>query len=81
VTRLHAAITLLSTGPLPRREIERRLGLSQQRVSEVLRAIGAQVVAYEPRDIRGHPHPIYGMCGTDAPRMDFNGLTTAWRGA
>jgi hypothetical protein len=57
---------LLRQGRLSRSALELSLGISQQRVSEALRDIGAHVIGHEPRDRRGHPMPIYAL--DDHPR-------------
>jgi hypothetical protein len=57
---------LLRQGRLSRSALELSLGISQQRVSEAMRDIGAHVIGHEPRDRRGHPMPIYAL--DDHPR-------------
>lgn len=52
---------LLRQSPLSRFELECKLGISQQRVSEAMRDLGARVIGHEPRDCRGHPMPIYSL--------------------
>lgn len=77
MNKAERAELLLKAGPLSRHELEYRLGLSQQRVSEILRQIGAKVVAYQPRATRGHPHPIYGLESMDTGN-DFTQLARFW---
>lgn len=52
---------LLEGEQLTRYELELRLGISQQRVSEVLRGLGekVRVVGYKPPAWKGRPAPIY----------------------
>lgn len=58
---------LLDEGPKTRHELERALGVSQQRVSEILRSIGAKVVAKRRDPGMGRSAPVYGNC---APKKD-----------
>jgi hypothetical protein len=52
---------LLQQEPMTRVELEAELGASQQRVSEILRAVGAHVVGYKRAPRQGRPAPIYAI--------------------
>lgn len=52
---------LLEQEPLTRQELESRMGIAQQRASEVLRKVGAHVVGYKPAPRQGRPAPIYAI--------------------
>ena len=71
-------VRLLSMEPMTRSELERRTGLQQQRVSEVLREIGAQVVGHQATGRKGHPAPIYAMSAEQCVHHSFDALTQAW---
>jgi len=58
---------LLAERPMTRHELELALGTSQQRVSEILRAVGAQVVGSKPPARQGRRAPIYGMQQAPVP--------------
>jgi predicted ArsR family transcriptional regulator len=55
------ALRLLSFAPMTRAELESSLGTSQQRVSEILRAVGAHVVGYRRPPRQGRPAPLYAV--------------------
>jgi|GEM_PF-4153354 hypothetical protein len=46
---------------MTRAKLEFSLGITQPRVSEILRVIGARVVGKEPPPGKGSPAPIYGF--------------------
>jgi predicted ArsR family transcriptional regulator len=55
------ATGLLEREPMTRRELESSLGTSQQRISEILRAVGAHVVGYKRAPKQGRPAPVYAI--------------------
>jgi predicted transcriptional regulator len=55
---------LLQDTPMTRRELERALNTTQQRVSEILRKLDAHVVGYVPPPAQGRPAPIYAVGDT-----------------
>lgn len=55
------AAQLLGDAAMTRYELERALGISQQRVSEVLRAIDAKVIGEKPAARQGRPAPVYSL--------------------
>jgi hypothetical protein len=57
--------------PTTRSGLEKALGISQQRVSEALRDLGAVVVGYAPRQFRGHPMPVYALPGCEQASIDL----------
>lgn len=61
MNKRQAAVDLLTEDAMTREELERALGISQQRVSEVLRAIGAKVVGQKPPAWKGRPAPMYSL--------------------
>jgi predicted ArsR family transcriptional regulator len=62
------AAQLLEQEPLTRSELEQRLGTSQQRVSEILRKVGAHVVGYVQPPKQGRPAPLYSLEPQEASR-------------
>jgi hypothetical protein len=55
------AKSLLRYSPMTRFDLECRLGISQQRISEALRDVGACVIGHEPAAGKGQPAPIYAL--------------------
>ncbi len=80
MTNADRAAQMLSQEPLTRRELEGRLGTSQQRVSEILRAVGARVVGYRRAPRQGRPSPVYaiGEAAQASPRRSLGRICSVW---
>lgn len=74
------ASEMLRREAMTRYELERRLNTSQQRVSEILRAVGAQIVGYEPPARQGQPAPIYAIGEPEAKAPSQLGrVSSVWQ--
>ncbi len=73
------AAELLQQAPMTRFELESRLGTSQQRVSEILRALGAHVVGQELAPGKGRPAPIYAIGERPAPSYSIGHVSSVWQ--
>jgi predicted ArsR family transcriptional regulator len=75
------AAQLLQQEPMTRHQLETSLGLSQQRVSEILRTVGAHVVGYKPAPRQGRPAPLYavGETGQQGPRRSIGRVSSVWQ--
>lgn len=76
------ATQLLRDVPMTRYELQCSLGTDQQRVSEVLRLLGAQVVGQQPPPgKRGRPSPIYGLDEQQQPvsRPTIGRVSSVWQ--
>jgi hypothetical protein len=73
---------MLKREPMTRRELEAELGTSQQRISEILRAVGARVVGYQPPPKQGRPAPIYAIGEEQEVSREwvFGPVASVWAG-
>lgn len=72
---------LLKETPMMRYELQSSLNTSQQRVSEILRKVGAHVVGYERAPKQGRPAPIYaiGDLQPSSRGWQFGAVNSVWQ--
>jgi predicted transcriptional regulator len=68
---IEQAERLLQDTPMTRRELERALNTTQQRVSEILRKLDAHIVGYVPAPKQGRPAPIYAVGDTQEASREW----------
>lgn len=75
------ATQLLRDVPMTRYELQCELGTNQQRVSEVLRIVGAQVVFYKQPPKQGRPAPVYALGEVEAKpeRLSIGRVSSVWQ--
>jgi predicted ArsR family transcriptional regulator len=78
------AAELLQHEPMTRYELECRLGTSQQRACEIIRAVGAQVVGYAQPPKQGRPAPIYALVDVEPEakperRLAIGRVSSVWQ--